>query len=183
MERNFKNYTRVSDVLYPFSGLQDLDPEVVNNAAERGTAVHKICESIIAGLGEFGVEDHLAGYVESFKKWWTPCEYIMERRFWDSDQLITGQCDLIIDGTLIDLKTSYRPGKTWPVQGNAYAYMARHYGDIPVKKIQFIHLQKTGKPPKIYEYPIDPDLWLSVLRTYKHFYEKPKRERNNNSDK
>lgn len=172
MERNFENYTRVTDVLYPFSGLDVLDPEVVQNAADRGTAVHKICESIINGLGEFGVEDHLQGYVESFKKWYDGKKVVvMEERFWDDENKITGQCDLILDdGTLVDLKTSYKPGKTWPVQGNAYWYMASQKYNI--KKINFVHLQKKGGMAKVYDYPIDPDLWLSVLRTYNHFYRK-----------
>jgi hypothetical protein len=62
-DRDF--YTRVTHVLYPFSGLDKIDPAVVAHAAQRGTKVHKICEAIIQGLGELGVEEETAPYVES----------------------------------------------------------------------------------------------------------------------
>ena len=72
-KRSIENYIRVTNVLYPFSGLDKIDSEIVAHAAQRGTKVHKICEGIIQGLGELGVEEETKGYVESFKKWWEKC--------------------------------------------------------------------------------------------------------------
>lgn len=172
-----ENYTRVTSILYPFSGLDKLDPDVVANAARRGTQVHKICEGIIEGLGELDVDDETRPYIESFKQWWSLGHdiVVLEERFWDDDLEITGQVDMIIntpDGlAIVDLKTSSAPSKTWAAQGAAYAYLAR-LEKHDIKKIYFIHLLKTGKPAKVYEYPLDHDFFFSIYRTWKHFYEK-----------
>lgn len=172
-----ENYIRVTNVLYPFSGLQAIDADVVANAARRGTKVHKICEAIASGLGEVGIDDESWGYVESFKRWWSKGIDIaeMERRFWDDELRITGQVDFITkteEGfAVVDIKTSSRPSNTWQCQGSAYAYLAKNAG-YDVRSIQFLHLNKHGKEPKVYEYPVDDSLFFSVLRTYRHFYEK-----------
>jgi hypothetical protein len=170
-----KDYTRVTTVLYPFSGLQNIDSEIVKNAGERGTRVHDACEMIMEGVtDDFWIEDDIEGYIDSFKHWWStkPEVLSVEQRFWDDSEHITGQVDIITntqDGiAIVDLKTSSRPSKTWHAQGSAYAMLAKQAG-YDIKKIYFVHLNKTGKPPKIHEYPVD-DLFLAVLRTYNHFY-------------
>ncbi len=174
---NRADYLRITHVLYPFSGLSMINPEIVAHAAERGTKVHKICEAIVSGLGEFGIDDETWGYVESFKQWWEKgIEVVsMEERFWDDELHVTGQVDLIIrtpEGhAIVDLKTSSRPSKTWPVQGCAYAMLAKDAG-YDIKKIYFLHLNKHGKEPKIYEYPVDDSFFLAVYRVYKHFFHK-----------
>lgn len=171
------DYTRVTTVLYPFSGLDKIDPKIVAYAGERGTKVHKICEGIIDGLGELGVEEETWGYVESFKSWWALGHKLvaMEKRFWDDDLKVTGQVDLILDTpdgmAIADLKTSSKPSKTWSAQGCAYAYLAKNAG-YDIKKIQFIHLNKHGKNAKVYEYAVDDSFFLSCLRVYKHFFHK-----------
>ena len=176
-EKSRENYLRVTNVLYPFSGLQHIDPNVLAHAAERGTKVHKICEAIVIGLGEIGVDDETRGYVESFKKWWEQGIDVvkMEQRFWDDELCLTGQVDLIInteDGlAIVDLKTSSKPSKTWPAQGAAYAYLAKKEG-FDIKKIYFLHLNKQGNAPKIYEYPINDNFFLSMFKIYKHFFHK-----------
>jgi hypothetical protein len=172
-----ENYLRVTSVLYPFSGLQNINPDILANAARRGTKVHKICEGIVLGLGEIGVDDETLGYVESFKKWWSAGIDVieMEKRFWDDELRITGQVDFIIraDNRLIivDIKTSSRPSKTWQAQGSAYAYLAKNAG-YDINKIFFLHLNKEGKEPKIFEYPVDDSFFLAILRTFKHFFYK-----------
>lgn len=170
-----ENYTRVTTILYPFSGLDKIDPTIVQKAAFRGTKVHKICEAIVSGLGEIGVDDESRPYVESFKQWWGDGKDVkeMEFRFWDDDLQITGQCDLILriadSLAIIDLKTSYKPSKTWPAQGAAYAYLAKKAG-FNINKILFIHLLKSSKKAKEYEYPVDDEFFLSIYRTWKHFF-------------
>ena len=177
LEKSREKYLRVTHILYPFSGLQAIDPEIVANAAQRGTKVHQICEGIASGLGEIGVDNETWGYVESFKKWWgngldVAC---MEERFWDDELCLTGQVDFILktpEGlAIVDLKTSSRPSKTWEAQGSAYAYLAKNAG-YAIKKIFFLHLNKHGKEPKIYEYPVDDSFFLAILRVFKHFFHK-----------
>lgn len=177
-----EKYIRVTTVLYPFSGLDKLDIDVVAKAAERGTKVHKICEAIIEGLGEIGVDEQTKPYVESFKQWWDKGHEIvyMEKRFWCDELKISGQVDLIIktpEGlAIVDLKTSSSPSKTWPAQGAAYAYLARKSG-LEIKKIYFLHLLKTGKEAKIYEYPIDDGFFFEIYRVWQHFFQKKQEEK------
>ncbi len=176
-KKSRENYLRVTHVLYPFSGLQNIDADIVAHAAERGTKVHLICEGIMEGLGEIGVDEETWGYVESFKKWWEKeIEVIkIEERFWDDELEITGKVDMIIntpDGlAIVDLKTSSKPSKTWQAQGSAYGYLAKKAG-YDIKKIFFIHLNKHGKEPKIYEYPLDDSFFLAILRIFIYFYHK-----------
>lgn len=179
IEKSRENYTRVTKVLYPFSGMDKIDPDVLAHAAERGTKVHKICEGIASGLGEHGVDDETRGYIESFKKWWGDGLPVvsMEERFWDDKLCLTGQVDFIIktgDGlAIVDLKTSSKPSKTWEAQGCAYAHLAKNAG-YKIVSILFIHLSKRGKAPKIYAYPVpvDNSFFLAIFRVYQHFFQK-----------
>lgn len=170
-----ENYTRVTNVLYQFSGLDKIDAGIVAHAADRGTKVHKICEGIILGLGELGVDDETRPYVESFKQWWEKGHEVlmMEKRFWDDELQLTGQVDLIVrtpDGlAIIDLKTSSRPSDTWPAQGSAYAYLAKKAGH-DIKKIYFLHLLRSGREAKLYEFPVDDSFFLAIFRVWGHFY-------------
>lgn len=176
-EKSRENYTRVTTILYPFSGLQNIDPVILQRAATRGTRVHKICEGIASGLGEHDIDDETRGYVESFKKWWELGQDVLmiEQRFWDDELHITGQVDFIIKTpqglAIVDLKTSSKFSKTWQAQGCAYAYLAKK-AKHDIKKILFIHLNKNGKAPKIYEYPVDDSFFLAVFKTYQHFFHK-----------
>ena len=67
-------YTRVTEVLAPFSGMDKIPPEILQRASERGTKVHEICDAIISGMGCPEIQDNLQGYIDSFKKWgfWLP---------------------------------------------------------------------------------------------------------------
>jgi hypothetical protein len=172
-----ENYNRVTNILYPFSGLDKIDANIVSHAAERGTKVHKICEGIMQDIGEIGTDDETSGYIDSFKKWWSLGHEVimMEQRFWDDELKITGQVDLIIktpDGlAIVDIKTSNRPSKTWKAQGCAYAYLAKKAGH-DIRKIYFLHLNKHGHQAKIYEYPIDDGFFLAIYQVWTHFFQK-----------
>lgn len=177
-ESSLEGYIRVTSVLYPFSGMDKINPEILQNAANRGTRVHNICEAIMQGFGEFDIDEVTAPYVESFKKWWELGHDIhsIETRFFDEDLKITGQADLILNSenglTIIDLKTSYQPSKTWKAQGCAYAYLAKKSG-LNIQKIQFLHLLKSGKAAKVYEYDVDDEFFLKIYDVWKYFYNKP----------
>ena len=180
IKENFQeksDYLRVTEILSPFSGLDKIPKDIVANAARRGTKVHEICEGIIKGLGEWDVDDETKPYVDSFKEWWQDGKEVIEveRRFWDDELCITGQVDLIlrVDGkiTIVDLKTSYKPSKTWPIQGSAYAMLAQNAG-IEVTAIQFIHLKRDGSPAEVHHYEIDFDLFKKCYDVYQYFYGK-----------
>ena len=170
-------YTRVTEILYPYSGLQSIPPAILANAANRGTKVHNICESIMKGLGDWGVDEETKPYVDSFNKWWSLGHKVLsiEQRFFCSELMITGQVDMIVEtengAVILDLKTSSKPSKTWPLQGSAYAYMAKQAG-YDIKGIHFLHLSKTGGDPHLYVYDDNFELFKKCLDIYKHFFEK-----------
>jgi hypothetical protein len=168
-------YTRVTDILYNFSGLSSINPDVVANAARRGSKVHDVCEGIVKGLGEWNVDDEIVGYINSFKKWWVGQRVLaVERRFYCSELMITGKVDMIIDSPegaiILDLKTSYKPSKTWPLQGSAYAYLARKHG-FDIKGIHFLHLSRNGIKPHLYVYDDEIEMFKKCLDIYRHFFE------------
>ncbi len=170
-----EKYKRVTNILYPFSGLDKIPAHIVAKAAERGTKIHTICEAIMSGIGEMGVDKETKPYVESFKQWWGEGKPLveMEKRFWCDEFKITGQLDMIIDTpeglAIVDIKTSSKPSKTWEAQGSAYSYLATQAG-YDIKKVYFLHLNRLGKPPKIYEYSPDPIFFLTILRIHNHFW-------------
>lgn len=168
---------RVTEILSPFSGLDRIPKDILANAAKRGTKVHDICEGIVKGLGEWGIDDETRGYVHSFKKWWETGIKVLalEQRFYCSELMITGQVDMIIESEegaiILDLKTSSKPSKTWPLQGSAYAYMARKNG-YDIRGIHFLHLNKHGMKPDLYVYDDQFDLFKKCLDIFKHFWRK-----------
>lgn len=169
-----ENYTRVTEVLYPFSGLSKIDPHIVKNAAERGSRVHELCDALINDLGILDMDNKLAGYLTSFEKWAANKEFLVKpSRFYCDKYMITGECDGIYkDGNdliLFDLKTPLRESKTWPLQCSAYAYMARRDG-YNIKRVEVIKLCQTGKEPTVYTYEENFDLFLKCLDIYRHFF-------------
>ena len=87
--------------------------------------------------------------------------------------MITGQVDMIIEtpkgAVILDLKTSAKESKTWPLQGSAYAYMARKAG-YDIRGIQFLHLNKFGTEPNLIEYEDNFDLFKKCFDVYQYFY-------------
>lgn len=168
------DYLRVTTVLGPFSGLKNIDPYILNQAAERGSKVHDICSALMEEIGLQTFEPRFDGYIESFNKWVEGKRFI-ERppRFYCDEYRITGEVDGIYkdkDGlVLIDIKTSAKENKTWALQGSAYSYLCRKSG-INISRIEFVQLSKDGKDAKIYHYKENFELFLKCLEIYKIFF-------------
>ena len=170
------DFIRVTSVLYPFSGLHKINPDVVKAAAERGGKVHEICDALINGLGLLDtVDEPLYGYISSFEQWYKEKIFIPNPKRFYCDKLgITGECDGIYqDGGLVlfDIKTPLKESKTWSLQCSAYAYLARLQG-FNIKRIEVVKLSKDGKEPTVYQYEDNFDLFLKCLEIYKHFFNK-----------
>lgn len=169
------HYYRVTEILYPFSGLKFVDSQVLENAAVRGTKVHNICEGIVKGLEPWDIEENLSGYVDSFKKWWRKGHEVLavEKRFYCEDLGITGQVDLILKtpkgDVICDLKTSQQESKSWLLQGSAYSYMASKSGYSP-KTIMFLRLKRDGSYPKEHFYAENMDLFRKTLDVFEYFH-------------
>jgi hypothetical protein len=172
--KDMKQYTRVTDVLYPFSGLKNVPPEILKNAAERGTKVHEICDALIEQIGMFNIDNKVAGYIESFNHYFVEKNFLEKPdRFFCDEHMITGECDAIYQDqkglVLVDIKTSLREGKTWRLQGSAYAHLAERYG-YKISRIEFVKLCKEGKEPKIFTYDRDFQMFLKCLDVYREFF-------------
>jgi PD-(D/E)XK nuclease superfamily len=167
----FEGYTRVTDVLEPFSGLQNVPAHILNKAAVRGTYVHDRIDAIVNGMGFRGpLAPEWEGYVTSFLKWNSdPTGFHKPLRFFCDELKITGECDAIYgESVLIDFKTSAQESKSWKLQTSAYAYLARKAG-YAVNMTWVIHLNKDGDLPNVYKYEEDFETFLACLKAYRYF--------------
>src|SRR5690606_247182 len=78
---------------------------------------------------------------------------IIETRMQDESLGYTGQIDMVIQATdddlyLVDLKTSAKSQKTYPVQMAAYQHLLRGEG-VEVKGAMLVYLDKSGEFPEI----------------------------------
>ncbi len=165
-------YDRVTSVLAPFSGLDKINPEILKNAADRGTLVHKMCDALIEGVGidDMGIE----GYMDSFKSWYVDHVFVDKPSRWYCEELmITGECDALYDNgdglTLVDFKTPLRESKTWVLQASAYHYLGCKAG-LHIANIEFVRLKKDGKSPQVISYNPDMDTFMKCLEIYRMFF-------------
>ena len=173
-DERYEGYDRVTDCLYMFSGMDKINPDVLKNAADRGTHIHSICDAIIEGMGynDIGVE----GYIDSFKQWYEGKEFIEKPKRWFCDVLkITGETDGLYKNetglTLVDFKTPARESKTWKLQGSAYYHLGCKAA-LHITKIEFVRLKKDGKSPQVYLYEPDIESYKMCLNVYRMFYKK-----------
>lgn len=189
-DERFGLHTRVSDILYPFTDLRDIEPQVLKNAADRGTVVHAFIDSIILGTGLVGLDGAIREYadednfydeklkvmkaLDSFALWYPGKNFIQKpKRFFCDEHFLTGECDGIYEGSdglvLVDYKTPANESKSWLLQGSAYSYMAKLEG-YNISRIEFVKLSKTGGAPRIFTYTEDFPLFLAHLKVYNYQY-------------
>lgn len=172
--RDMSLYIRVTDPLYPLSGLQFVDKEILKKAADRGTLVHSLANAIMDNIGVFNVDPNIQGYIDSFMQW-IPEKQFADRpdRFFCDELMITGECDCLYkegEGlVLVDLKTPASEGKTWKYQLSAYAYLARKAG-LNIVRVEAVRLSKAGGKPKTYVYEENFGFYLKCLEIYKEFF-------------
>jgi len=178
-------YLRVTEILSIFSGLSKIDPEVLANAADRGTLVHKTIEAIRMGIGRGEDPEHIAGYMKSYDIWATGKQFLpLPPRLYCDDHMITGKPDdiyVVEDGlVLVDYKTPAKESKTWRLQAEAYKYLCIKAG-YNIVRSEFVRLEKTGKKPKEHIYLDDTGLYFKILEAHRYFF-KDKEEESNDLD-
>lgn len=172
--KDMSEYIRVTDVLYPLSGLRFIDPAVLKNAADRGTKVHNIANALMDGIGVYNEDPNVQGYIDSLSQWLPGKEFVdRPGRFFCDELMITGEVDCLYkegDGmVLVDLKTPASEGKTWKYQLSAYKYLAQKAG-LNIVRIEAVRLSKTGGKPKTYVYEDHLAMYLHCLFVYKEFF-------------
>ncbi len=153
------DYPRVTEVLKAFTNYDQVPSQILNNAASRGTSVHALCAGIANGawIPDAMIDEELVGYVNSFKKWSEAQvkEFIIiEKRYKHDKYKYTGQLDFVVkcmddQNYLVDIKTSSRPQKTYPVQMAAYDLLLRNE-NITVHGAMLVYLKKDGEFPDIH---------------------------------
>lgn len=143
----------VTTVMNPLTDYEyrDVGDKTLENAANRGTAVHEAIENWIK-FGIDGLDPELHGYMDGFLEWWNkynPEPIASEIRVYHQILRYGGTVDLIakINGKifLVDFKTTYRLiDKNCRVQLEAYSQALGSHG-VKIEKKAILHLTKTGK--------------------------------------
>ena len=177
------DYLRITEILKPFTGIEFVDPELLQIAADRGTRVHDCIEDILAGRWSPEViDEEVQGYLESFELFWKSSGHVfdytemqIEKRLFCPKLKITGKLDLIFTKPgrtyAIDWKTSSKKQDSWFLQGSAYTYLLKQNGYPEVDDVLFVHLKK-GKKPTTYKDPEPEKSWqifLKCLELYRYF--------------
>lgn len=145
-----------------YKGISD---SVLQNAADRGTAVHSAIEFYL----EYGIRDiraEFGPYLDAFVDWAStkhPTVIGTEIRLYHSLLRYAGTCDLLceIGGklTLVDHKTTSAVNhKVCSVQLEAYAQALANAG-IEVERKLILHLSKTGRWREHEYEPHDAESW------------------------
>lgn len=155
VNQNRLTYPRVSEILaiQNANAMRGIPIDKLMNAAIRGTAVHKYCTAFMKNLFLPEIEEEYEPYVSTFVIWAN--ENIVSvidtsKRLYDDEMKFSGEFDAVVilkdsgEPTLLDIKTSYIPSKTWPIQLAAYKYLCEKNG-MKIERIMNLHLKKSQK--------------------------------------
>lgn len=183
-------FPRVTDILKPFTNLEYVPRDVLDRAATRGTQVHALCAAVAEGawIPDETVQPDYRGYLQSFVKWHLAQvkEFlIIEKRFEHDAHEYTGQVDFVVKASddllwLVDIKTSSRHQKTYPVQMAAYREMLAIHS-VHTHGAMVVYLDKDGEFPDIDVLEDTKEefrVFMSALECHKYFKQRKKDDRN-----
>ena len=153
-----------------------VDPEVLEKAAKRGTAIHNAVEN----FAQFGIEDippAYAGYFQAFRTWWElrqPEVLATECRVYHKILRYAGTADLIcvIGGrvTLVDYKSSAQVNsKLCAVQLEGYDRAFESHG-VKIDDRMILLLSRDGRYSEV-PFQRNARCWsvLSALMTVRNY--------------
>lgn len=153
----------------------------LDNAAERGRAVHKALE-VLDKYGEVEASEDIVPYIRAYLQFRKdhPSEWsLIEKPICHPDKLYAGTIDRYgtVDGlpTLVDYKTT---GTIDPQHRTMYAAAQNLYRKalgLPVEKILILQLKADGSY-KLYDLPIEDDLADACVLLH-HRLKKKKRKK------
>ncbi len=147
--RRLASVSEVISTVYAKKSWDGADPQVVENARERGVAVDRYLSQYIRD-GAVTIEDESEDitnrvivahrlYEELFGGLLAESQVIV----YSLDDMVAGTLDFLVDNCVIaDLKNTYNPERSWTLQLGAYAT----YAPEPVKRAGIIHIS-----PKVYK--------------------------------
>ena len=117
----------VTRILKPLNDFSMIRPEVLQHAADRGTAVHKAIELYVEGtLDELSLCDEIKPYFAGFKKFVAEKhpEFVMsEQRVYHPGMQYAGAMDLLLNMPspyIVDVKNTAAISPSWAIQLCAY---------------------------------------------------------------
>lgn len=137
----------------------------LDNAADRGTTVHKACAALVK-YGQVECTEDIQPYVMAFLQFMKDhkCEFTdIEKALANTDECIAGTPDLCgtVDGeeSIIDLKAQSAVKKTLvKAQLNGYKELREKNNKPQVKRLYCLQLMNDGKY-RLYPVAIDPTEW------------------------
>jgi len=184
-----EGYTRVTEILRPYSGFDNAPEFVKEKAAHKamiGSLVHDAIHMHYECIPFYPLEEECGGYYDSFQQWeshtgaWARG---MENRYYDDVLKITGQIDALMKFPdedsliMVDWKTSSSWNKkmetSWSLQGTFYHHLLieNNLSNIS-ERFLFIQLDPNGKMPQIREFTYTAEEMgncMAALQIYRRF--------------
>lgn len=169
----------VTETIKPWIDFSKIPPAVLQHAATRGTCVHDACFIHARGLWA-PAEPDIAGYVNSFKKWFDHVVkevYFIETRLVDDVFGYHGEPDILVlskhgEVMLVDLKTPLAKSKSWRLQMAGYKRLIEISSFPNPQKVGSLRVSPEGKTPRMDWYDEsaqDLNLFLMALNLHKFF--------------
>lgn len=170
-----EKYDSVSEVIRFLSREEydDINQYTLDNAAERGKAVHKACE-VLYKYGKAEVTADIEPYVTAFLQFLkdNKCEFAdIEKPVADTQNKIAGTPDYCgtVNGTeaIVDVKAQSAIKKTLvKAQLNGYRRIRVASGHKPAKALYCLQLLNTGKY-RCYPVAVDESEWAACLTLHR----------------
>jgi len=171
----FLHVTEVLGKYIDFSRIPDLR---LYEACQRGQIVHAACGATALGGYVAPLPDRFAGYLESFKRWFTNNVrrvLMVEQTLVCESFGFTGRPDMVVElinglVLLVDLKTPLVESKTWAVQLAAYWYLLDKPKIINVDSSASLRVRPNGAEAVAVRYDdwlADFDIFLSALNAHR----------------
>lgn len=161
----------------------DVVQSVLDNAADRGTRVHKATQMLDV-VGDVECDEDIVPYVTAyvqFVKEHKPKWDLIEKSMYNPVGKYCGTLDRVgmLDGkkTIVDIKTSSAIQKVlYGAQLNLYRMMA-HENGIEAERLVILHLTKD-KGYKLIEIPIDNEVANACLTLHRALQKKARKKKN-----
>jgi len=178
-----EEYTSVSELLRFISREEygDIDQYRLDNAADRGTRVHKACE-VLYKYGSVEADSEIEPYVMAFVQFLKDhkCNFTdIEKPLADTELKIAGTPDFCgtVDGeeAIVDMKAQVSIHKTLvKAQLNAYRHLRIKNGKPTPQKLYCLQLMNTGKY-RLYSVAVDETEWQACYALHTAIKKKHKK--------
>lgn len=147
---DLKGCVRISDILKWIKPYENVDLEVLKAKGKIGTDVHKAILADCSGDFYCTCTDRAQAYFDSYKLQYPEVPNIQQvPRLYCFDYMITGECDGLLDGSLIDWKCSANAfPDLWNMQAHFYWYLLTQNGYQISDNMTWVNLRHNKRKIK-----------------------------------